>query len=513
MRNLGFHAKALLISLTFLVPMLCLVGWLLSNQTDESMNERMNATRQHVEVAHSVLVWAHERESSGGLSKEQAQALAKQAIAAMRYDKSEYFWINDMTPSVVMHPIKPELNGKDVSGLKDPNGFALFVGFADMVRKNGEGFVPYLWPKPGLVNPVEKLSYVKGFAPWGWVIGSGIYIDDLRIERSQRFQLVGGVVALALLLAGYVFISFYKVNMGGLALVSRHLNELSEGNLRNQPSKPWGRDEPAALILDLHKLYDSMGDLISGVRHSAHELANTSDEVSKASLDLSARTEDAASSLGKQAAAVEEIGAQVSETAQRTTRAAAVAQENSVVAQRGGKIIDDVVVTMRDIHSSSTKISDIIGTIDGIAFQTNILALNAAVEAARAGESGRGFAVVASEVRSLAGRSAQAAREIKGLITASVEGVATGTQIVESAGQTMTEMVTNANQIKELLSEISIATMEQSRGVEDVVQAIHQLDANTQQNAALVEETSAAAVSLSDQANKLTVEISRFDLG
>lgn len=165
---------------------------------------------------------------------------------------------------------------------------------------------------------------------------------------------------------------------------------------------------------------------------------------------------------------------------------------------------------MSDIHQSSAKIRDIIGTIDGIAFQTNILALNAAVEAARAGESGRGFAVVASEVRSLAGRSAEAAREIKSLISASVERVSAGTEIVEGAGKAMSELVSNATQINTLLGEISVATSEQSRGVEEVVKAIHLLDAHTQQNAALVEETSAAAGALSEQATGLTGEIARF---
>lgn len=510
MRNLTFRGKAVLISLTFLVPMLALLGWLVSSQTDQSMTDRMNATRQHVEVAHSVLVWAQGREASGELSREQAQTAAKQAISVMRYDKDEYFWINDLTPTIVMHPIKPELNGKDVSGLKDPNGFALFVGFADKVRKDGQGFVPYLWPKPGLTEPVEKLSYVKGFAPWGWLVGSGIYIDDLRNEQSQRLRLVWAVVVLALLLASYVFITFYKVNRGGLALVSAHLNELAEGDLRNRPGKPWGKDEPAMLIIDLYKLYDSMHDLIRRVRHSARELANTSAEVSRASLDLSSRTEDAASNLGEQASAMEQIGSQVNETAQRTQRAAAVAHENSEVAEKGGRIIADVVNTMHDIHTSSAKISDIISTIDGIAFQTNILALNAAVEAARAGESGRGFAVVAAEVRNLAGRSAEAAREIKSLISVSVEKVEAGTQVVEGAGRTMKEMVTNANHINQLLSAVSLATNEQAKGVEEVVKAIHQLDSHTQQNAALVEQTSAAAGSLSEQATKLTGEIARF---
>jgi methyl-accepting chemotaxis protein len=510
MRNLGFKGKAGLISLTFLVPMLCLLAWLMIRQTDQAMTDRMNATRQHVEVAYSVLVWAQGREASGELSREQAQIVAKQAIGTMRYDKDEYFWINDLTPTVVMHPIKTDLNGKDASGLKDPNGFALFVGFADMVRKNGQGFVPYLWPKPGHTDPVKKLSYVKGFAPWGWVVGSGIYVNDLQNEQTQRLSLVAAVVAVALVLVGYVFITFYKVNKGGLALVSDHLNELAEGDLRNRPSKPWGKDEPALLIVDLHKVYDSMHALIREVRHSAHELADTSTEVCRASKDLSSRTEDAASNLGEQASAMEQIGSQVNETAQRTQRAATVAHENSAVAEKGGCIIAEVVTTMQNIHASSSKISDIISTIDGIAFQTNILALNAAVEAARAGESGRGFAVVAAEVRSLAGRSAKAAREIKGLISVSVEKVEAGTQIVEGAGRTMKEMVANANQINQLLYEVSLATNEQAKGVEEVVKAIHQLDTHTQQNAALVEQTSAAAGALSDQATKLTGEIARF---
>jgi len=313
-----------------------------------------------------------------------------------------------------------------------------------------------------------------------------------------------------LLITLYLFLSFFVVIKGGLSLVSKHLDELAEGDLRRRPAKPLGKDEPAMLIEDVYKLYDSMHDLIRRVRHSARELANTSAEVSRASLDLSGRTEEAASNLGEQASAVEQIGSQVNETAQRTRKAAEVAQQNSDVAEKGGRIIADVVHTMRDIHSSSAKISDIIGTIDGIAFQTNILALNAAVEAARAGESGRGFAVVAAEVRSLAGRSAEAAREIKSLISASVEKVEAGTQIVEGAGRTMTEMVSNANEISQLLSEVSLATNEQSKGVAEVVKAIHQLDTHTQQNAALVEETSAAAGSLSDQATKLTGEIARF---
>jgi methyl-accepting chemotaxis protein len=332
-----------------------------------------------------------------------------------------------------------------------------------------------------------------------------------RIDRvSHHVNIALLACALCVLLTLYLFLSFFVVMKGGLNLVSRHLNELAEGDLRNRPAAPWGKDEPAALIADLNKVYNSMHELIRRVRHSARELANTSAEVSRASLDLSARTEEAASNLGEQASAVEQIGSKVSETAQRAQMVSSIAKENSKVAAEGGRIIADVVLTMSDINAASNRIGDIIGTIDGIAFQTNILALNAAVEAARAGESGRGFAVVATEVRSLAGRSAEAAREIKTLINASVEKVSAGTLIVEGAGQTMKALVINADQINDQLGNIAAATREQTQGLDEVVRAIHQLDSHTQQNAALVEETSAAAGSLSDQATKLTGEIARF---
>ena len=332
-----------------------------------------------------------------------------------------------------------------------------------------------------------------------------------RLERvSQGLAMELAVSVFCLLLSLYLMLAFYKVTKGGLALVSAHLNELAEGDLRNRPVKPRGKDEPALLILDLHKVYDSMHDLIRRVRHSARELANTSAEVSRASMDLSQRTEDAASNLGQQANAVAQISEKVKESATRTQQAAVLASGNADVAEKGGQTIATVVDTMREIHASSARISDIIGTIDGIAFQTNILALNAAVEAARAGESGRGFAVVASEVRSLAGRSAAAAREIKQLISASVEKVGAGTAVVEGAGYVMSEIVANAKQINLFLGEISLATNGQAAEVDEVVNAIMQLDVHTQQNAALVEETSASSESLSEQAVQLTKEIARF---
>lgn len=330
--------------------------------------------------------------------------------------------------------------------------------------------------------------------------------DALRTKRD-----IQSVVAVFLVLVGlYLFYCFFIVTRGGLQLISQHLQEMAAGDLRHTPEQPWGRDEPAVVIGDLRQTYDSLHLLIRRVQHSAQELTTASGEISVGSLDLSARTEAAAASLEEQAAAMEQIGSQVAETASRTQQAALFASANAEVAEKGGRIIGQVAHTMRDIHASSSKISDIISVIDSIAFQTNILALNAAVEAARAGEAGRGFAVVASEVRSLAGRSADAAREIKTLISNSVEAVAAGTQVVEGAGKTMDEVVTNAKKINEFLSEIFLSSQQQASGVEQVGEAIQLLDTNTQKNAALVEETTASAVGLRDQAEALQHQIASF---
>lgn len=334
---------------------------------------------------------------------------------------------------------------------------------------------------------------------------------QIRISTTKTtLYSINAITLIGVILAAYLFYTFFLVTRGGLRLISSHLQEMAEGDLRRAPAKPWGRDEPAVVIGDLRKAYDSLHALIRTVRHSARALHSTSEEIAAASLDLSGRTEAAAASLEEQAAAMEEIGSTVANTAERATLAAKFAADNALVAEKGGQVIGTVVQTMQNIHASSSKINDIIGVINGIAFQTNILALNAAVEAARAGEAGRGFAVVASEVRSLAQRSADAAREIKELISNSVDQISSGTAVVEQAGSTMRTMVTNAQQINTYLNEISSAAKEEAEGVSQVTKAIQELDESTQSNAALVEETSAASASLTDQAQTLQGEIANF---
>jgi methyl-accepting chemotaxis protein len=263
----------------------------------------------------------------------------------------------------------------------------------------------------------------------------------------------------------------------------------------------------------LQDMNDSLAKVVSEVQQGTHSIAGAAAEIATGNLDLSARTEQQAGSLEETASSMEELTSTVRQNAANAAQANQMAQAASSVAARGGDIVGKVVDTMGSIESSSRKIVDIIGVIDGIAFQTNILALNAAVEAARAGEQGRGFAVVASEVRSLAQRSAAAAKEIKTLIGDSVDQVAVGTKLVQHAGETMNEVVTSVARVTDIMAEITTATREQTGGIEQVNEAIVQMDQVTQQNAALVEEAAAAATSMQEQAGHLAQLVSRFQLG
>ncbi|TDP74496.1 methyl-accepting chemotaxis protein [Roseateles toxinivorans] len=273
-----------------------------------------------------------------------------------------------------------------------------------------------------------------------------------------------------------------------------------------------GKDETAELLRALAGMKDNLVRIVSGVRSNADNVATASSQIAQGNLDLSQRTEEQASALEETAASMEQLGSTVKQNADNAKQANQLALSASMVATRGGEDVSRVVTTMRDINESSKKIADIISVIDGIAFQTNILALNAAVEAARAGEQGRGFAVVASEVRSLAGRSAAAAREIKSLITASVERVEQGTALVGQAGVTMTEVVSSIKRVTDIMGEITAASIEQSAGVSQVGEAVSQMDQVTQQNAALVEESAAAAESLKTQALLLVQAVAVFKL-
>ena len=328
-------------------------------------------------------------------------------------------------------------------------------------------------------------------------------------QRATTISLGVMLVVCALGIAGAV--AFSRTVVNPLDNAVRVSQAVAGGDL-TVAQHVQGKDEIAMLLNALHAMQQSLSRVVAGVRHNADSVAMASTEIAQGNNDLSARTEQQASALEETSASMEELSSTVQANAENARQASQLAVSASTVAVQGGDVVAEVATTMKGINDSSKKIADIISVIDGIAFQTNILALNAAVEAARAGEQGRGFAVVASEVRNLATRSAGAAQEIKTLIQASVERVQAGSELAHNAGGTMAEVVSSIRSVSELMQEISHASRSQTNDMLNVTQAIVRMDEATQQNAALVEESAAAAGSLSTQARELVQAVAVFRL-
>ena len=329
------------------------------------------------------------------------------------------------------------------------------------------------------------------------------------IGRTELLMLlIGGGALLIGVAFAWVLARSVSLPVGQAVSLARRV---AEGDLSVRIEAE-GRDEVAELMRSLRDMNGRLSSVVGAVRGNAESVATASAQIAQGNADLSQRTEEQASALQQTAASMEQLGSTVSLNADNARQANQLALGASQVAQQGGEVVGQVVRTMEGIHDSSRRIAEIIGTIDGIAFQTNILALNAAVEAARAGEQGRGFAVVAGEVRSLAQRSAEAAREIKSLITASVEQVEQGNALATQAGSTMGDIVNSIRRVSDIVAEISAASSEQSSGVGQIGEAVTQMDQVTQQNAALVEESAAAAESLKQQADQLVEAVAVFKL-
>ncbi len=322
---------------------------------------------------------------------------------------------------------------------------------------------------------------------------------------------LSGLAIVAVALGGAAALLIARSVTRPLAQAQSAVSRLAEGDLTVTLHAD-GKDEIAQLVQALSQMKESLARTVANVRQNAESVASVSEQIAHGNADMSQRTEEQASALEQTSASMEELGSTASQNADNVQQANQLALGASNVAAQGGSVVNQVVETMKGINEASTRIANIINVIDGIAFQTNILALNAAVEAARAGEQGRGFAVVATEVRSLAQRSAEAAKEIKGLITTSVERVERGTVLVDQAGNTMSEVVTAIKRVTDLMKEINVSSNEQSANVAQVSGAVIQMDHMTQQNAALVEESAAAAESLKQQAHELVQAVAVFKL-
>ena len=511
MGNLMLATRLRLAVLVVVLGFVALVLLLTYRASSSLLGVKMLTTVDQVKLGEKIAREHYDKAKSGAMPEAEAKAAAAAAIGKIRYSGSEYLWINDMSPRMVMHPINTKLDGQDLSQNKDPNGKRLFIEFVEVVKASGAGYVDYLWPKPGAKDPEPKRSYVLGFAPWGWVIGSGVYVDDVKAVARQDavFTLVLVLLAGGLALGGVEL--FVRGLRKRLASMQALMHAVAGGDLRAdiQPGRP---DELGLVLREVVAMQKRLTELVRAIREATESIGHASSEVALGSQDLSSRTEQAASNLQQTAASMQELTQQVRHSAQAADQTNALADTAAGQARAGAAAMQEVVRTMDGISDASRKITDIISVIDGVAFQTNILALNAAVEAARAGEQGRGFAVVAAEVRSLAQRSAQAAKEIKALITDSTERVSAGSQQVSRAGDTMGDILGAVQRVTTTVSEISQASTGQSEGIAQINQAVAQLDDMTQQNAALVEQTAAAAESLKQQAQQLTATVAVFKI-
>ncbi|MFC7378469.1 methyl-accepting chemotaxis protein [Brevundimonas sp. GCM10030266] len=593
MKTLTIGKRISLLTLLAVAGLLIVLGLALMELNSALRTQIADRTQKTVEVAHSVVAHFHAQQVAGLMTETHAKEAAKATLKDLRYAGTDYFWINDMHPNMVMHPTNPKLDGTDITENTDADGVKMFQKMVEVVRADGEGFVSYQWNKPNEEQASPKISFVKGFAPWGWVIGSGVYTDEIAALVGKT-ALALGLMALVVVLAmavGGVLIG-RSVSRPVVALSSR-MRSLAAGDktsaipglqrgdevgqmaaaletfrdaaitaerleaeavssrsateterARNQQMTEAAAQEQAVVVAALGEGLDHLmrGDLtysltqpfpphyaklqndfnaaiaqlktaMSVVVTNVSAIRSGSGEISHAADDLSRRTEQQAASLEETAAALDEITATVNRTAAGARQASQTVQAAKGDAETSGDIVRDAVGAMSAIEKSSQEISQIVGVIDEIAFQTNLLALNAGVEAARAGDSGRGFAVVASEVRALAQRSADAAKEIKTLISASTQQVNAGVNLVGQTGEALQRIVSRVAEIDGLVSEIAASAQEQATGLQQVNTAVNQMDQVTQQNAAMVEESTAASHSLSQEAEVLAGSVSRFRIG
>ena len=546
------HKIYSLIALCFvgLVVMTCLG----SREMTDGLDHQKQVELKHLtEMALGIVKEEHAAVQAKGVAEAEAQKRALARVGALRYGNNDYFWVNDMQPRMVMHPMKPEMNGNELSSFKDPNGKALFVEFVNAVKKDGAGFVGYEWPKPGLDKPQPKLSYVAGFAPWGWVVGTGVYIDDLRAQSwasTQRGLMAAGVILLltlaaSILVARRITIPLQKMTTTMNALARGKLDvklsglnrydeigemakavEVFRGNaIARLALEVETKDAEARAVAqrkeDMLKLADdfenAVGDIVqtvstasSELETSAGTLTTTAEHAQGRATTVATVSEETSSNVQSVASAAEEMSSSINEISRQVQESARIA----------GEAVDQARNTndrVGELSRAAGRIGDVVELINTIAGQTNLLALNATIEAARAGEAGRGFAVVASEVEALAEQTAKATGEIGQQIGSIQQATQDSVSAIKEISATIERLSEISSTIAAAVEEQGAATQEISRNVQQAAQGTLRVSSDITDVRRGAEDTETAATqilsaaqSLSGDSNRLKTQLRNF---
>ncbi|WP_206955899.1 methyl-accepting chemotaxis protein [Trinickia acidisoli] len=497
-----------------LVGVLLLAGVALQTLRGALIDSRRDEVVTLLTKAEHLVNGYRELEARGTLTREQAQQQAKEALSRLNANTKSYYWVTTSDGINLVHP-NPVFIGTKAKGNRTTDGRTDSEAYRDGMAQSHFALVDILVKRSPDAAPEPKLQGVVAIPDWDWWIGTGFFYDDIDAAFMKLAVTLAsvtlGIAAILSAIAWAVLRSIRRTLGGEPMHATRVAVQIADGNLDVQLDV--GKAEPGSLLAALGEMKKRLSGMIAEIQSVSQCIAHGAGEIAQGNLDLSQRTEEQAASLQETAASMEQITSTVKQNADNARQATGIVGSAKEATERGGAVVQEVIATMQQIAGQSVRIADITSVIEGIAFQTNILALNAAVEAARAGEDGRGFAVVAAEVRSLAQRSAAAARDIKDLIQASVVKVDDGSRLVAVAGERMAEIVHSIAQVADIMGEISSASEEQSTGIEQVSRAVTQMDDVTQQNAALVEQAAAAAASLDEQTAKLHSAVSVFRLG